>query len=426
MPATTAAYKAKIREEVDRRKDAFLEALSRAVQCNTDNPPGDTRNLALYLTEFLGQKGIDTKIYDPVEENPNVIAFIGEASGRPHLVLNGHLDQFPADDPALWSVGPYSGEIIDGKIYGRGVSDMKGGTIASMLAFVLMHELKVPLNGRLSFMGVSDEETGGKWGTGWLLENVPELLGDAVLNGEPYAPDVIGIGERGAYRFVLRVDGEPMHGAFGAGDNAICKLAEALLALRPITNEKAQTPPEMADVIEKEKRYTRSPQDAGRQWILDHPSYNVGVIRGGTKINVVPRYSEAEVDIRIPWGMTPEFVEEKVKKLLKEAGCKEAKISEKISWNAPTYTSLDDRLVRVVRHNAIEEIGKEPIYFCGTGGTDCRFFRWRGIPAVVYGPRPVNMAGIDEHIFIEDYLSVIKVQACSIIDFLGLKDDQHP
>lgn len=422
MPTNRDGYKSEVRKAVDRRKDEFLDILSKAVQFNTDNPPGDTRPLADYLHAFLQDRGIRSRIYDPVKENPNVVAYIGDASGRPHLVLNGHIDQFPADDPALWSDDPYSGRIREGKIFGRGVSDMKGGTIASMLAMVLMHELGVPLNGRLSFMGVSDEETGGKWGTGWLLDNVPELLGDAVLNGEPYAPDVIGVGERGSYRFVLRVDGEPMHGALSAGDNAICKLAEALLALRPIVKEEAKTPPEMKAVIEKEKLYTRSPQDTGRQWMLDHPSYNVGVIRGGTKINVVPRYGEAEVDIRIPWGMTPEFIEKKVQALLQDAGCKEAKITEIVTSNTPTYTPLDDRLVGIVRQNAMEEIGREPIYFCGMGGTDCRFFRWRGIPSVVYGPRPVNMGGIDEHISVDEYLTVIKVHACAIIDFLGLKD----
>lgn len=217
-----------------------------------------------------------------------------------------------------------------------------------------------------------------------------------------------------------------MHGALSAGDNAICRLAEALLALRPIVNEKAQTPPEMMDVIEKEKQYTRSPQDTGRQWMLDHPSYNVGVIRGGTKINVVPRYGEAEVDIRIPWGMTVNFVEARVKELLEAAGCKGVEISKIVARNAPSYTPLEDRLVQIVRQNASEEIGQAPIYFCGMGGTDCRFFRWRGIPSVVYGPRPINMGGIDEHILVDEFLTVIKVHACAIIDFLGIKDEVQP
>ena len=114
-----------------------------------------------------------------------------------------------------------------------------------------------------------------------------------------------------------------------------------------------------------------------------------------------------------------------MKELLEAAGCKDAEISEIVTRNAPTYTPLEDRLVRLVRQNAFEEIGKEPIYFCGMGGTDCRFFRWRGIPSVVYGPRPINMGGIDEHILVDEYLTVIKVHACAIIDFLGLKAEMQ-
>jgi succinyl-diaminopimelate desuccinylase len=414
-------WKSKVLEEIDRRGDEFVGILAKAVQCNTDNPPGDTRELAWFLHEFVQSKGVRSAVYDPVAENPNVVAFVGEEAGRPHLVLNGHLDQFPADDPRIWTIPPYSGEVREGKIYGRGVSDMKGGTIASLLALLLIHDLKIPIQGRLSFMGVSDEETGGRWGTEWLLENRPELRGDACLNGEPYAPDVVGIGERGAYRFVLRVDGEPMHGSLSAGDNAICKLAEALLALRPIVQMKAETPPEMVGIIEREKSYVRSPQDVGRQWMLDHPSYNVGVIRGGTKVNVVPRYGEAELDIRLPWGMSPDHVQEKVKELLKQGGCHDARITEIISFSPPSYTGVSERIVQVVKENATGQIGREPIYFCGMGGTDCRFFRRRGIPSVVYGPRPVNMGGIDEHIFVSEFLTVIKVQACSIIDYLGLR-----
>jgi succinyl-diaminopimelate desuccinylase len=415
--------KARIWEGVDRKKEEFLEILSKAVQCNTDNPPGDTRSLAQFCGELLKARGLPVAIFDPVKENPNVVTFIGEEAGRPHLVLNGHLDQFPADEAAPWTVPPHSGRIQEGRIYGRGVSDMKGGTMASLAALLLIHDLRIPIKGRLTFMGVSDEETGSKWGTQWLLENHPELRGDACLNGEPYAPDVVGVGERGACRLVLRADGEPMHGSLSAGDNTIMKIAEALLALRPIIEEKTHIPPDMVDVIEREKTYTRSPQDVGRQWMLEHPSYNVGVIRGGTKVNVVPRYCEAEVDIRIPLGTEVEFIMAKVEELLKEAGCSEVRVTEVMYFYEPTYTALNERLVQIVKDNAARLIGREPIYYIGMGGTDGRFFRRLGIPAVIYGPRPFNMGGIDEHILVDDYLTVIKVHACSIIDYLGVNPE---
>ena len=427
--------KSLIISEVDKRRDEWIHLLSRVVQFNTDNPPSDTRGLVSFLSDYLKQKGLPAIAYMPMEPFSNLVTYIGKEGGSPHLTLNGHLDQFPADDPKLWTDGPYSGAVKDGKIYGRGVSDMKGGTTASLIALVLMHDLKIPLKGRLSFMGVSEEETGSTYGTKWIMDHHPEFVGDVCLNGEPYAPDVVGIGERGAYRVILRVDAEPMHGSLSAGDNAIVKISEALLALRPVLKEKTEVPPELVDVIEKEKRYTRSPQDVGRQWMLEYPSYNVGVIRGGTKINVVPRYCEAEVDIRLPVGFKKERMKDLVERLLKQAGCKDVKVLpgllDYVTGEADisgfrtqdaTWTSIDQRIVQIVKQNAVRMIQKEPIYFIGMGGTDGRCFRLKGIPAVIYGPRPVNMGGIDEHIFVDEFITVIKVHACSIVDYLGIKE----
>jgi len=428
--------KRRIISEVDKRRDEWVALLSKVVQFNTDNPPSDTRDLVSFLSLYLKDKDLPVLHFMPLEPFSNLVTYIGSEGQTPHLTLNGHLDQFPADDPKLWTYPPYAGIVKDGKIYGRGVSDMKGGTTASLIALVLLHELKIPLRGRLSFMAVSEEETGGRYGTQWILEHHPEFVGDACLNGEPYAPDVIGIGERGAYRMILRTEGEPMHGSLSAGDDAIIRMAQALLALRPLLKEKAEIPPELEEVIEKEKKYTRSPQDVGRQWMLEYPSYNVGVIRGGTKINVAPRYCEAEVDIRLPVGFKKERMQELVYRLLTEAGCSDVMMfpsllnyveeevdAQNIRMQDATWTPTHERIVQIVKQNATDLIQKEPLYFVGMGATDGRFFRMKGIPTVIYGPRPVNMGGIDEHIFVDEFITVIKVHACSIVDYLGLRTD---
>ena len=111
-------------------------------------------------------------------------------------MLNGHLDHFPSDDHALLSFPPYGGQIRDGKILGRGVSDMRGGLTASLFSFLLIHEHRVPLRGPLTLMMVADEETGGAWGTGFILEQRPEFAGDACMIGEPESPDGLRLGRR--------------------------------------------------------------------------------------------------------------------------------------------------------------------------------------------------------------------------------------
>ncbi|HEY8368230.1 MAG TPA: ArgE/DapE family deacylase [Thermodesulfobacteriota bacterium] len=425
--------KRRIVEEVDRRRDEFVALLSRVVQFNTDNPPSDTRALAAFIADWLRARGIAAEVVMPYEPYANVVAALGPKGATPHLTLNGHLDQFPADEPSLWRDGPYSGVVRDGKIYGRGVSDMKGGTTASLIAFALMKELEVPLRGRLSFTAVADEESGGEYGTRWILAHHQEYVGQACLNGEPYAPDVVGIGERGTYRVILRAEGEPMHGSLSSGDNCIMRMAEALLALRPLVHEKSDIPRELEAIVERQRSYTRSPQDAGKGYLLDHPSYNVGVIRGGTKLNVVPRFCEAEVDIRLPVGFSVARMDSLVKRLLREAGRSDVTVTpaRETAGRAPdrpsaertgepTWTSPDERLVQIVRANAAAQIGKEPIYYLGLGATDGRLFRAHGVPTVIYGPRPFNMGGIDEHIAVDDFLTVVKVHALTIVDYLGL------
>ena len=102
-------------------------------------------------------------------------------------LLNGHIDVFPASDAARWKHGDaWSGTIDDGMLYGRGVADMKCGTTASLITYALLHKHRDRLKGRLTLTCVSDEETGGRWGAGYLFAHHPEYVrGDCCLNGEP-------------------------------------------------------------------------------------------------------------------------------------------------------------------------------------------------------------------------------------------------
>ena len=129
------------------------------------------------------------------------------AAPGPHLVLNGHLDVFPAGDPARWSRPPLSGEVDGGRVHGRGTVDMKCGTTASIWAYRYLSALAGDLRGRLTLTLVSDEETGGRWGSGYLVERHPDLvLGDCLLNAEPSSPHTVRFGEKAMLwmRFTVR------------------------------------------------------------------------------------------------------------------------------------------------------------------------------------------------------------------------------
>jgi succinyl-diaminopimelate desuccinylase len=119
---------------------------------------------------------------------PNIVA--STRFGRPgrHLVLNGHIDVFPSGDRAQWTRDPLSGDVVDGRLHGRGTVDMKCGTTASIFTDWYLSQVTDQLRGTLTLTLVSDEETGGRWGSGYLIENYRnEVLGDCVLNGEPRA-----------------------------------------------------------------------------------------------------------------------------------------------------------------------------------------------------------------------------------------------
>ena len=192
------AYKAQVVREIDRRLPEFKELLGQVVRIPTDNPPGDTRQCVAFLVEYLQGKGLAVEVYEPKPTLQSLVAHRGGQSGR-NLVLNGHLDQFPAGDRRDWSFDPYAGVCRHGKILGRGVGDMKAGSVASLLCLVLLHELDIPIAGQLTVALVADEESGGQWGSQWLLEHVPRTRGDACLNSEPTDMGQVLIGHKGKY-----------------------------------------------------------------------------------------------------------------------------------------------------------------------------------------------------------------------------------
>src|SRR5262245_54059621 len=115
---------------IERDRDALVKFLSDFVAIPSPNPPGDTRQAAGFLHDRLQAEGVPVAYRTAKPEWPNVVGSFGDGSG-PHLVLNGHIDVFPAGAAADWSRDPWSGAIADGKVHGRGVVDMKCGTAAS-------------------------------------------------------------------------------------------------------------------------------------------------------------------------------------------------------------------------------------------------------------------------------------------------------
>lgn len=403
---------------IDTRQADYIDLCSRIVQIPSENPPGDTTELARFISEYLHGRGVEHSVMEPRPDNPLIVASIGNPRGK-HLVLNGHLDVFPADDASLWSDPPFSGRSDNGRIRGRGAADMKGGMTASLITFLLLAEHAADLPGRVSLTLVSDEETGGKWGAAWLLDNHPEYVGDALLNAEPTGLDTVWIGEKGIAWLRLVSEGAAGHGSVGRGDNAITRLSEAVLVARTVTDIEGEAPHDIVPILDAQSRKTIFDGTDPIGDLLTHCSVNVGMIRGGIKTNVTPRYAEAEVDIRTPLGVTPGQVLEEVERRLHAAGITSVRVEPIMHQSHPaSVISPGDSLLASLRANAESIVGRVPELALCPGATDGRFWRTRGIPTVIYGPESHGMAEPDEYIEIRDYLQTIKVHAATAFDYL--------
>ena len=201
-------------QKIDCDESQIVALCSDLVKIPSEDPPGDTTAIAAFVCSLLDRQNLAYTVYAPQPHMPNIIARITGKKGGKRLVLNGHLDTYTAGDRSRWNWDPFSGAVEDGKLLGRGASDMKAGDTASIMTFLYMAEHRDQLVGELVLALVSDEETGSNWGVKWLLKNVPEFHGDALLIGEPFGPELVIFGEKGVLRIEFSARGKAAHGAY--------------------------------------------------------------------------------------------------------------------------------------------------------------------------------------------------------------------
>lgn len=414
----TDDIKQRLWSEIERRRDELARLCADSLKVPAENPPGDTRNVVQHYVKILEGAGLEANTYEPRATNVSIVSTQAGPSGGPSFTFNGHLDHFPSDDRDLWTFDPYGGEIRDGKILGRGASDMRGGLTASLFSYLLLHEFKVPLKGNVNLMMVADEEAGGAWGTGWLLENMPELAANACVIGEPESPAGVRIGEKGKSQFRLICEEPSRHGGLGTGDDPVVKVAAALQEARKIVEIEDKPAEDLIPVLDGMKEYARSDHEVGRQWLYRRPSMSAGLIRGGLKVNIVPRRCEVEIDCRLPFGVTPQDILEDVTSWLATAGLSDVQFEHMPPLFNASATSPSEPLVRYACANATAAVGREPKLTVALAATDARYFRPRGVPAIIFGPKPYNMAALDEYITVDDLVAVTKVHLGTALDLM--------
>lgn len=393
----------------------LIRICQQLVRIPSENPPGDTRAIAGFVYDYLRAQGLPAKLVAPRMEMPNVICTVeGEGAGR-HLVFNGHLDTYPAGDLSGWTCDPYEAVVKDGRMYGRGVADMKAGVACSLYAFCMLAKYG-GWPGKLSLTLVSDEETGGTWGTEYLLREHPELRGDALLNGEPSGCQMVSMGEKGTYWVKLVARKKGGHGAFiYQRRSAVDTMLACLDDLRAYENLQATLPAAAQREMKRAEPVFDSLRGEQATRAVQRFSVNVGIVRGGMNVNTQAESCEAHVDFRIPPGGSLQQAKDFIQDVL--ARHPDVKL-ELIKATEPTLSSPDNPLLQAVKANAESVRGEETVVCFTFGGTDARYWRLYGVPAAVYGPNHFNMGSANEYILVEDLITTGKVHVGASWDYL--------
>lgn len=386
--------------ELERRFGTCVELASELVRTPSEDPPGDTGAAAAVVGSFLQAASVPVERFEPASGRHGMIARIDSGRAGPRLVYCAHLDVFPAGDRDLWSFDPFSGDVRQGRLLGRGASDMKGALAASVVAFLALRDAGLPDRGSVALLLVSDEESGGAFGTEWALSRYPELVGDACVIGEPSGTEVVRVGEKGQVWARLEARGDGYHGGIADGTESGWRLLRAAQAVGTLSRRRYPVPPEHAAVVAASESYPWTKQLAGREWLFTALSVNLGTIHGGAKVNMSPTSASADLDLRLPFGAEPASILDEIAQLVAPF---EVTVTPLLAFPcAATMTSTDDALAREALAAAARASGTRVPAVMAPTYTDARFFRRRGVPAIVYGPRPHNMGGPDESVTIED------------------------
>jgi acetylornithine deacetylase/succinyl-diaminopimelate desuccinylase-like protein len=406
------------------------ELLQRLIRFNTVNPPGNEQDVQEFLRDRLQAAGFECRLLAAVEGRPNLVARLGARSDGPRLCLLGHVDTVLAD-PSEWTVDPWSGELRDGCVWGRGALDMKGQVAAeAAAALTLAEDGWRPEAGELKLVFTCDEETGADYGAGWLCREHPDAVRcDLVVNegaGQRLEFDGrrfygVCVAEKGAFRFTVTTAGRAGHASVPRiADNALVRMAPLLEALREGRPAHSPSPEPEAlllalglDPHDLEGSVRVMEAKDPRFAILIEPMLGVTLaptmITASQKINVIPSRAELQVDCRVPPGLGEEAALAAIRATLGSDGY-EIRFDDEVAGNrSPIETPLMDFIGSFVERED-PGAGVAPVVL--PGFSDSHWWRAAFPDCVAYGFFPRRemdpfeafslVHGADERVPVED------------------------
>jgi succinyl-diaminopimelate desuccinylase len=375
---------------------AFLQAL---VRTPSVNPPGDVSEAIAVCARPLEAAGFAVRTLAHEAGKPNLVAEWGPEEG-PLLAFNAHLDVVPIGDEGAWSHLPFGGEIIDGRVYGRGAGDDKASVTAQVMGGIALARSGVPLRGRLAVTEVADEETSGAGARHVIAEAglrpFGVIVGEQTLNR-------VAVGEKGTAGVNIVVSGRTAHGALPwEGANAVEGIARVIVAL--------------GDELQPRLRDRTHPY-------FKPSSASVNLIEGGVKANVVPDRCAIFIDRRLVPGEDPRETTAEIRAIAERAIaglpglCVAVAPGEEA--RAATMSDPEGDLARAML-TANRYLGLSTELTGFSMATDGRHFAEAGYPTIIYGPGDPRLAHVpDEWVGVDEVLEATRAYALAALALLG-------
>jgi acetylornithine deacetylase/succinyl-diaminopimelate desuccinylase-like protein len=401
--------------------------LQTLLRFDTTNPPGNELPLARYLEGELKAAGIETILLEP---SPNRAALVGRLRGtgekRP-VILLAHMDVVGVERDK-WSCDPFGGEVRDGYVYGRGAIDDKGMLAANLTAILELSALARDTGRKLArdvlFVATSDEEAGGEWGMGWIIEHHPELVDAEFALNEGGRTRIVGGGktylavqsaEKISHVVTVTANGPAGHAAVPLAGNAIFRLTRAVarmadhvepLVLTSITRRffgdlapvwpDAQEAAAMRDLVADDSKK----RDAGAERLSRIPVFNAvlrngisaTMLTGGIRYNVIPATAGAGFNVRTLPGESVDDVIERLKSVIDDPGI-QIEVTQR-GEEAPASDPDSEMFSAIAESVKTIRPGIPVVPYLSTGVTDSARLRLIGVKA--YGILPFPMVQEDE------------------------------
>lgn len=384
------------------------ELLSRSIQIDTTNPPGNEIVVAAFWQERLAQEGLEAQVFESQPGRGVVYARLKGSGEKKALILLHHLDVVPAVQ-ADWEVDPFAGTIRDGYVYGRGAIDCKGVAAAQFMVLALLKRAGAPLKRDLIFLGTADEEVGGQQGAGWFVDHHFDLIADAeflltegggirIRDGQRAYN--VAIAEKAPCWIQLEASGPAGHGSMPLPETAVTRLIRALDKIQRYETGIKVVPAVQtyfAALAEREEPATAERYRGLSRALTDppflkeftaNPAYNalirntisLTVLEGSNKTNVIPTHARAQLDCRLLPGEDPQQFIASLEKVVADP---EVRFSVLLNF-PPLASEADTALFRAIRSVAGRRDPGAPVVPAVLGGfTDAHYFRRKGI--VSYG-----------------------------------------